>query len=66
MLNAKYWVATHDEVKKGGGLVSWFLKRRVWTVKEALEEARREEGGGEEFEDVRFEEVGNGESRVLE
>ncbi|KAF2127878.1 hypothetical protein P153DRAFT_432322, partial [Dothidotthia symphoricarpi CBS 119687] len=26
VLRARYWVATHDEVKKGGGLVSWFLR----------------------------------------
>ena len=63
ILRAKYWVATHDEVKKGGGFISWFLRRKVWTVEDALKEA-----GGEnwEFEDVRFQNLGNGESRVLE
>lgn len=85
MLKARYWVATHDEVKKGGGFVSWFLKRRVWTVEDALREARREmdahgdsngnghgeEGNGrvwdeDEFEDVRFKDLGNGESMILE
>lgn len=89
-LKAKYWVATHDEVKKGGGLVSWFLRRKVWTLEEALREARAEvesEGQGKVeangygngsvrgangklesgvFEAVRFEDVENGESRVLE
>jgi hypothetical protein len=62
LLRAKYWVGTHDEVKKGGGFVSWFLRRRVWTVEEAL----REVGADEEFGDVRFQELRNGESRVLE
>lgn len=72
ILRAKYWIATHDEIKKGGGLVSWFLRRKVWTLEEALEEARIEaERGGQmevddEFDDVHFEDVGNGESRVLE
>lgn len=77
MLRAKYWVATHDEVKKGGGMISWFLKRKIWTLEDALKEARKEAvadggdvvmggGGRDEFEDVRFEDVGNGESRVLE
>lgn len=73
ILRAKYWIATHDEVKKGGGLVSWFLRRKIWTLEEALEEARIEalRGGKMDmdedgFEDVHFEEVGNGESRILE
>lgn len=71
MLRAKYWVATHDEVKKGGGLVAWFLRRKVWTLEDALKAARAEVGGedtymDDEFEDVRFEDVGNGESRILE
>ena len=71
VLRAKYWVGTHDEVKTGGGLVSWFLRRRVWTLEEALKEARAVVDGekkdiDDEFEDVHFEDVGNGESRVLE
>ncbi|TGO44668.1 hypothetical protein BOTNAR_0771g00020 [Botryotinia narcissicola] len=37
LLNAKYWVGTHDEVKVGGGIVSWFLNRKAVTLKEALE-----------------------------
>jgi hypothetical protein len=73
ILQAKYWVATHDEVKKGGGLISWFLRRKVWTVEEALKAASVAEGDGDdrgrrrdEWEDVRFGNMGNGESRVLE
>lgn len=66
ILKARYWVATHDEVKKGGGFISWFLKRRVWTVEDALKEARGEDVSGGEFEDVRFQDMGNGESMILE
>lgn len=62
MLRAKYWVGTHDEVKKGGGFISWFLRRKIWTVEDALKAAN----GDVEFGDVRFQEVGNGESRILE
>jgi hypothetical protein len=62
ILQAKYWVATHDEVKKGGGFISWFLRRKVWTVEDALKEASE----GQEFEDVRFQDMRNGESRILE
>jgi hypothetical protein len=64
ILRAKYWVATHDEVKKGGGFISWFLRRKVWTVEDALKEARADDEG--EFTDVRFQDMRNGESRVLE
>lgn len=74
ILGAKYWVATHDEVKKGGGLISWWLRRKAWTLKDALNEARAEANGqdtamngyGDVFDDVRFQDMANGESRVLE
>ncbi|KAF2864882.1 hypothetical protein BDV95DRAFT_508490 [Massariosphaeria phaeospora] len=71
-LRAKYWIATHDEVKTGGGLMRFFLKRKIWTLDDALREARAELSGADtymdddEFGDVRFEDVGNGESRILE
>jgi hypothetical protein len=72
MLDARYWVSTHDEVKKGGGLVGWFLRRKVLSLEEALKEEESRVNGVEggvkkgRIEDIRFEEVGNGESRVLE
>ncbi|TKA33156.1 hypothetical protein B0A50_00709 [Salinomyces thailandicus] len=49
LLRAKYWIGTHDEVKKGGGLVAWFLQRESLTLKDAVKEERRLrglEGGG--------------------
>jgi hypothetical protein len=61
MTGARYWVGTHDEIKKGGGLVSWFLRRKVLTIKEAIEMA-----GMETSQHVRFAELRNGESLVLE
>jgi hypothetical protein len=82
ILKAKYWVATHDEVKKGGGFISWWLRRKAWTLEDALREAKAEMekeagdvrmngngngyGHGDEFEDTRFQDMTNGESRVLE
>ena len=75
LLNAKYWISTHDEIKKGGGLVSWFLQRDVITVQQALEEekrAKREDENDEAdvelveaFEGTKWVELRNGESRVL-
>ncbi|EME83347.1 uncharacterized protein MYCFIDRAFT_39034 [Pseudocercospora fijiensis CIRAD86] len=77
-LNARYWLGTHDEIKRGGGLVAWFLQRDVITLKEALEHERsqREHGaedavGGEigkvldSFDDINWVDLKNGESRVL-
>ncbi|EHL01129.1 hypothetical protein M7I_2820 [Glarea lozoyensis 74030] len=47
MLGSKYWVGTHDEVKRGGGVVSWFLRRKRITLREAMErEVRGEDGEG--------------------
>jgi len=78
VLNAKYWVGTHDEVKRGGGLVSWFLKRKVISVGDALEQERQKERtndgameNGEmsdvlqSFEDTHWIDLENGESKVL-
>lgn len=42
-LNAKYWIGTHDEVKQGGGIVSWLLRRKVYTAADVLQAAKEEE-----------------------
>ena len=74
ILHAKYWIGTHDEIKTGGGLVSWFLQRDVISVKDALDEERRtrevEKGIADEelvdaFEGTNWVDLMNGESRVL-
>lgn len=68
LLNAKYWVGTHDEIKRGGGIVSWFLNRKAITLKEALEKEVRDNGESGDVEkvgDIKFMEVGNGESLIL-
>ncbi len=44
MLNAKYWVGTHDEVKTGGGLIASFLRRKAYSILDTLGKERREEG----------------------
>ena len=73
ILKAKYWVATHDEIKKGGGIVAWFLRRKIISLKEALdEEAERLKADPKNaelsviLEDNNFRVVANGESIVLE
>ena len=69
LLDARYWISTHDEVKRGGGFVSWLLKRRTITLKEALDQERSNDlesrKVAKDWKDVRFVELGNGESAVL-
>lgn len=69
---AKYWIATHDEVKKGGGFISFLLRRKEYTLKEAVEDDKRyskdgedgTENGGRE-EGYEFVELGSGEGLLL-
>ncbi|KAI0541541.1 hypothetical protein GGR58DRAFT_456426 [Xylaria digitata] len=67
---AKYWVATHDEVKKGGGLISLLIRRTSWSVTEAVKKegekdiAKRTEDG-EQVAGYEFVELGSGDGLVL-
>jgi hypothetical protein len=36
ILRPRYWVGTHDEIKVGGGLLAPFLRRKVYTLEDAL------------------------------
>ena len=71
MCQAKYWVSTHDEIKKGSGLITPFLYRTVLTLREAIEGDRRakgmvsDESGLSDVRDVAFVELSNGESLLL-
>ena len=70
-LNAKYWIGTHDEVKNGGGVVSWFLRRKQYTLKDALADETKKRGeemeeGDNVLGDRHFLEMANGESKMLE
>jgi len=57
---AKYWIGTHDEVKKGGGFVAWVLKRRIWAVEDVVK------GDGEKGEiELRYVALGSGETLNL-
>jgi hypothetical protein len=70
MLKSKYWVGTHDEIKKGGGIVSWFLDRKIISVQDAVatEKSNLElhEGKDMQLGEVSFVDLGNGESLLLE
>ncbi|KAL8710106.1 MAG: hypothetical protein Q9220_005189 [cf. Caloplaca sp. 1 TL-2023] len=68
---AKYWVSTHDEVKKAGGLVNHFLKRKILTIEDVLGEERKRNGHVEngspmaDLQEVRFANLESGESLIL-
>ncbi|KAL8717152.1 MAG: hypothetical protein Q9225_005581 [Loekoesia sp. 1 TL-2023] len=68
---AKYWISTHDEVKKAGGLINHFLKRKKWTIEDALkEEERKKEKTGidgplADIRDVHFANLASGQSLLL-
>jgi hypothetical protein len=60
---AKYWVATHDEVKKGAGFISPMLRRTRYTVKDAV--AHETKTMGEGAPTYQFVELGSGDGMVL-
>ncbi|KAL1852541.1 hypothetical protein Daus18300_012139 [Diaporthe australafricana] len=66
---AKYWVATHDEAKRGGGFISWLLQRTTYSLRDAVEaeevKAQGIEGEGRESSDYEFVELGSGDGLVL-
>lgn len=68
---AKYWISTHDEVKKGSGLVASFLRRKVITLQQAMSKEEEEEEERDHiitdrpFADVTFADLRNGESILL-
>lgn len=65
---AKYWIATHDEVKIGGGFIAPFLRRVQYSVKEAVdhEEQRLQSKGEGKAPDYTFVELGSGDGILLQ
>jgi hypothetical protein len=55
---AKYWVATHDEVKTGGGLIAPFLQRTLYTAADVDE--------GKDKKDYVYLELGTGDIVALD
>jgi hypothetical protein len=64
-LGAKWWIGTHDEDKKGGGVVSWFLRRNKIPLQDAMAKVADDEGGKGKLEDVNFVDAESGQSLVL-
>ncbi|KAL0932128.1 uncharacterized protein CTRU02_213081 [Colletotrichum truncatum] len=61
---ARYWIATHDEEKKGAGFIALMLMRTRYTLKQAVEaEEKRMDGKAPDYE---FVELGSGDGMLLE
>lgn len=64
---AKYWIATHDEVKTGGGFIAPLLRRVQYTVREAFNhEEKRLQSEGKEVPGYNFLELASGDCMVLQ
>jgi hypothetical protein len=63
----RYWIATHDEVKTGGGLIAPWLRRIPYTTKQVVaSEQSRLEREGKKLPEYDFVELGSGDGIVLE
>lgn len=68
-VKARHWIATHDEDKKGSGLVSKFLKRNTSTTANAqlqLEKFFREEEANQSGEIPKIHDIENGQSLIID
>lgn len=59
---ARYWIATHDEVKTGGGLIAPRLRRTAYSLRDAV---GHEEAQMDDAPDYTFAELGSGDGLVL-
>lgn len=62
---ARYWISTHDEAKKGGGFISWLLRRTSYSLKDAVEAEEKRVKEDAEVVDYDFVELGSGDGLVL-
>ncbi|KAG5919652.1 hypothetical protein E4U61_000714 [Claviceps capensis] len=68
MCKAKFWIATHDEVKKGGGFIAPLLQRTSYSFKEAVkreEELQRQSATTDASPSYQFIELKSGDGMVL-
>ncbi|OLN83305.1 hypothetical protein CCHL11_03140 [Colletotrichum chlorophyti] len=60
---ARYWVATHDEVKKKSGFIAPLLLRTQYSLSQAIEAEEKRLGEG--VPDYNFVELGSGDGLIL-
>jgi hypothetical protein len=61
---ARYWIATHDEVKTGGGFIAPLLRRTQYTLREAVEH-EQDKLADDKVPSYTFDELGSGDGIVL-
>ena len=74
LLKSRYWIGTHDEVKKGGGILAPFLRRKAWQLadiwsKESSNARKRKTATDTlhgELDNPRYVDLKSGESLVLD
>ncbi|ROW08416.1 hypothetical protein VMCG_03104 [Cytospora schulzeri] len=64
---ARYWIATHDEAKRGGGFISWLLQRTTYSLRDVVEADKAKDTGDADGDsaDYKFLELGSGDGLVL-
>ncbi|KUI53018.1 hypothetical protein VP1G_00538 [Cytospora mali] len=62
---AKYWIATHDEAKRGGGFISWLLRRTTYSLRDVVEAEKAKGAEDEDNTGYVFIELGSGDGLVL-
>ncbi|KAK5989830.1 hypothetical protein PT974_08091 [Cladobotryum mycophilum] len=63
---AKYWIATHDEVKKGSGIIGGLLRRTQYTLQEAVASQQKQLEESGQAPEYQFIELGSGDGILLE
>jgi hypothetical protein len=64
-VGAKYWVATHDEIKKGGGFIAPLLRRTIYTLQDAVASEEKKIPRNKKSE-YNFIELGPGDGLILQ
>ncbi|KAK7221232.1 hypothetical protein V2G26_009235 [Clonostachys chloroleuca] len=62
---AQYWIATHDEIKKGGGFIAPLLRRVQYTAQHAIEYERKRLQDESKLPTYIFKELGSGDGIIL-
>lgn len=74
LLKSRYWIGTHDEVKRGGGILAPFLRRKAWQLADiwskessnATKQRPAVDAPQGQLNNPRYVDLKNGESLVLE
>lgn len=65
-LRPRYWTSSHDEVKVGGGIIAPFLRRKQYTLGDALKAQQTDHKGAEiSADEINFVELASGEMLFL-